>query len=159
MKIVVLELSELEDRPSLLVVVMFSPIIYIEDRMYRTPCSLKRLNVIDGDWRLLSFRNHKVDESIEKDCRTARRRTGAYIIIIQNIVNFDSDKASSMARAVWGSSPYKIILERNTKGFAKYNQPYPNQFLSLQHGMISKFSATKGQWFNSFLLQVENHSS
>ena len=34
-KMVVLELGGLEDRPSLLVAVMFSLIIYIENRMYR----------------------------------------------------------------------------------------------------------------------------
>ncbi|HDK1814859.1 TPA: conjugal transfer protein TraC, partial [Escherichia coli] len=52
-KMVVLELGGLEDRPSLLVAVMFSLIIYIENRMYRTPRNLKKLNVIDEGWRLL----------------------------------------------------------------------------------------------------------
>lgn len=41
-KMVVLELGGLEDRPSLLVAVMFSLIIYIENRMYRTPRNLKK---------------------------------------------------------------------------------------------------------------------
>lgn len=53
---VVLELGGLEDRPSLLVAVMFSLIIYIENRMYRTPRNLKKLNVIDEGWRLLDFK-------------------------------------------------------------------------------------------------------
>lgn len=53
---VVLELGGLEDRPSLLVAVMFSLIIYIENRMYRTPRTLKKLNVIDEGWRLLDFK-------------------------------------------------------------------------------------------------------
>ncbi|EPB6659993.1 type IV secretion system protein TraC, partial [Escherichia coli] len=65
-KMVVLELGGLEDRPSLLVAVMFSLIIYIENRMYRTPRNLKKLNVIDEGWRLLDFKNHKVGEFIEK---------------------------------------------------------------------------------------------
>ena len=77
-KMVVLELGGLEDRPSLLVAVMFSLIIYIENRMYRTPRNLKKLNVIDEGWRLLDFKNHKVGEFIEKGYRTARRHTGAY---------------------------------------------------------------------------------
>lgn len=55
-KMVVLELGGLEDRPSLLVAVMFSLIIYIENRMYRTPRNLKKLNVIDEGWRLLDFK-------------------------------------------------------------------------------------------------------
>ncbi|WP_244578443.1 conjugal transfer protein TraU [Escherichia coli] len=53
-KMVVLELGGLEDRPSLLVAVMFSLIIYIENRMYRTPRNLKKLNVIDEGWRLFA---------------------------------------------------------------------------------------------------------
>ncbi len=93
---VVLELGGLEDRPSLLVAVMFSLIIYIENRMYRTPRNLKKLNVIDEGWRLLDFKNHKVGEFIEKGYRTARRHTGAYITITQNIVDFDSDKAAGV---------------------------------------------------------------
>ncbi|WP_445544422.1 TraG/VirB4 family ATPase, partial [Escherichia coli] len=98
-KMVVLELGGLEDRPSLLVAVMFSLIIYIENRMYRTPRNLKKLNVIDEGWRLLDFKNRKVGEFIQKGYRTCRRHTGAYITITQNIVDFDSDKASSAARA------------------------------------------------------------
>ncbi|KAA1963630.1 hypothetical protein EA206_25900, partial [Escherichia coli] len=75
--------------------------------MYRTPRNLKKLNVIDEGWRLLDFKNRKVGEFIEKGYRTARRHTGANITITQNIVDFDSDKASSAARAAWGNSSYK----------------------------------------------------
>ncbi|CST59693.1 conjugal transfer ATP-binding protein TraC [Shigella sonnei] len=158
-KMVVLELGGLEDRPSLLVAVMFSLIIYIENRMYRTPRNLKKLNVIDEGWRLLDFKNRKVGEFIQKGYRTCRRHTGAYITITQNIVDFDSDKASSAARAAWGNSSYKIILKQSAKEFAKYNQLFPDQFQPLQRDMIGKFGAAKDQWFSSFLLQVENHSS
>ncbi|ECZ8128424.1 type IV secretion system protein TraC [Salmonella enterica] len=158
-RMVVLELGGLEDRPSLLVAVMFSLIIYIENRMYRTPRNLKKLNVIDEGWRLLDFKNRKVGDFIEKGYRTARRHTGAYITITQNIVDFDSDKASSAARAAWGNSSYKIILKQSAKEFAKYNQLYPDQFPQLHREMIEKFGAAKDQWFSSFLLQVENHSS
>ncbi len=142
-RMVVLELGGLEDRPSLLVAVMFSLIIYIENRMYRTPRNLKKLNVIDEGWRLLDFKNHKVGEFIEKGYRTARRHTGAYITITQNIVDFDSDKASSAARAAWGNSSYKIILKQSAKEFAKYNQLYPEMQKALdsrvyfdQHGVL-----------------------
>ncbi|EHQ3167054.1 type IV secretion system protein TraC, partial [Salmonella enterica] len=127
--------------------------------MYRTPRNLKKLNVIDEGWRLLDFKNRKVGDFIEKGYRTARRHTGAYITITQNIVDFDSDKASSAARAAWGNSSYKIILKQSAKEFAKYNQLYPDQFPQLHREMIEKFGAAKDQWFSSFLLQVENHSS
>ncbi|MED5772116.1 DUF5934 domain-containing protein [Enterobacter kobei] len=55
-RMVVLELGGLEDRPSLLVAVMFSLILYIENRMYRTPRSLKnRVLGADGHDRCGTF--------------------------------------------------------------------------------------------------------
>ncbi len=102
-RMVVLELGGLESRPSLLIAVMFSLIIYIENRMYQSPRGLKKLNVIDEGWKLLDFKNEKVGQFIEKGYRTARRHTGAYITITQNIVDFDSPTASSAARAAWGT--------------------------------------------------------
>ncbi|WP_396271604.1 hypothetical protein [Klebsiella pneumoniae] len=52
-RMVVLELGGQESRPSLLIAVMFSLIIYIENRMYQSPRGLKKLNVIDEGWKLL----------------------------------------------------------------------------------------------------------
>lgn len=158
-RMVVLELGGLEDRPSLLVAVMFSLILYIENRMYRTPRSLKKLNVIDEGWRLLDFKNNKVGAFIEKGYRTARRHTGSYITITQNIVDFDSDAASSAARAAWGNSSYKIILKQSAKEFAKYNQLYPDQYPQLQRDMIARFGSAKDNWFSSFMLSVEHLTS
>jgi conjugal transfer ATP-binding protein TraC len=112
-RMVVLELGGLESRPSLLVAVMFSLIIYIENRMYQSPRSLKKLNVIDEGWRLLDFKNEKVGTFIEKGT-APRRHTGSYITITQNIVDFDSP-ASSAARAAWGNSSYKAILKQSAK--------------------------------------------
>ncbi|HCN3017022.1 TPA: hypothetical protein N6R84_005206, partial [Escherichia coli] len=54
-----------QDKPDLLVAVMFSLIIYIEDKMYRTPRSLKKCCTIDEGWKLLNFKNEKVGEFIE----------------------------------------------------------------------------------------------
>ncbi|HEJ7857737.1 TPA: type IV secretion system protein TraC [Serratia marcescens] len=158
-RMVVLELGGLEDRPSLLVAVMFSLILYIENRMYRTPRSLKKLNVIDEGWRLLDFKNEKVGKFIEKGYRTARRHSGSYITITQNIVDFDSDTASSAARAAWGNSSYKIILKQSAKEFAKYNQLYPDQYSQMQRDMIARFGNAKDQWFSSFMLSVEHLTS
>lgn len=158
-RMVVLELGGLEDRPSLLVAVMFSLILYIENRMYRTPRSLKKLNVIDEGWRLLDFKNNKVGAFIEKGYRTARRHTGSYITITQNIVDFDSETASSAARAAWGNSSYKIILKQSAKEFAKYNQLYPDQYSQLQRDMIKGFGSAKDNWFSSFMLSVEHLTS
>lgn len=158
-RMVVLELGGLESRPSLLIAVMFSLIIYIENRMYQSPRGLKKLNVIDEGWKLLDFKNEKVGQFIEKGYRTARRHTGAYITITQNIVDFDSPTASSAARAAWGNSSYKAILKQSAKEFAKYNQLYPDQFSKLEKDMINGFGSAKEQWFSSFMLQVEANCS
>lgn len=96
---------------------------------------------------------------IEKGYRTARRHTGAYITITQNIVDFDSPTASSAARAAWGNSSYKAILKQSAKEFAKYNQLYPDQFSKLEKDMINGFGSAKEQWFSSFMLQVEANCS
>ena len=158
-RMVVLELGGLESRPSLLIAVMFSLIIYIENRMYQSPRSLKKLNVIDEGWKLLDFKNEKVGQFIEKGYRTARRHTGAYITITQNIVDFDSPTASTAARAAWGNSSYKSILKQSAKEFAKYNQLYPHQFSKREQDMINSFGSAKEQWFSSFMLQVEANCS
>lgn len=157
-RMVVLELGGLESRPSLLVAVMFSLIIYIENRMY-TSRTVKKLNVIDEGWKLLDFKNKKVGTFIEKGYRTARRHNGSYITITQNIVDFDSPEASSAARAAWGNSSYKIILKQSAKEFAKYNQLYPDQYKPFERDMIAKFGSAKEQWFSSFMLSVEAQSS
>ncbi|HHD1954676.1 TPA: type IV secretion system protein TraC, partial [Klebsiella pneumoniae] len=115
--------------------------------------------VIDEGWRLLDFKNEKVGTFIEKGYRTARRHTGAYITITQNIVDFDSPTASSAARAAWGNSSYKAILKQSAKEFAKYNQLYPDQFSKLEKDMINGFGSAKEQWFSSFMLQVEANCS
>ncbi|MBW3478479.1 type IV secretion system protein TraC [Hafnia paralvei] len=158
-RMVVLELGGLESRQSLLVAVMFSLIIYIENRMYDTPRTVKKLNVIDEGWKLLDFKNQKVGTFIEKGYRTARRHNGSYITITQNIVDFDSPEASSAARAAWGNSSYKAILKQSAKEFAKYNQLYPDQFKPFERDMIAKFGSAKKQWFSSFMLSVEAQSS
>lgn len=158
-RMVVLELGGLESRPSLLVAVMFSLIIYIENRMYQSPRSHKKLCVIDEGWKLLNFKNNKVGDFIEKGYRTARRHFGAYITITQNIKDFDSPDASSAARAAWSNSSYKVILMQDAQEFKKYNQSYPDQFTKLEQDVIAKFASAKDQWFSSFLLIVGSKSS
>lgn len=96
------ELGGLQDKPDLLVAVMFSLIIYIEDKMYRTPRSLKKCCTIDEGWKLLNFKNEKVGQFIETGYRTVRRHRGAFITISQNIKDFDADDASGAAKSGLG---------------------------------------------------------
>ncbi|CNI65254.1 type IV secretion system protein TraC [Yersinia aleksiciae] len=158
-RMVVLELGGLESRPSLLVAVMFSLIIYIENRMYQSSRDLKKLCVIDEGWKLLNFKNKKVGDFIEKGYRTARRHYGAYITITQNLKDFDSPDASSAARAAWSNSSYKSIMKQAVQEFKNYNQAYPNQYSKLEQDVIAKFGSAKDQWYSSFMLIVEGKSS
>ncbi len=82
------------------IAVMFSLIIYIENRMHQSPRGLKKLNVIDEAGRLMISRMKKWG-SLSRKATVPRRHTGAYITITQNIVDFDSPTASSAACAAW----------------------------------------------------------
>lgn len=158
-RFIVLELGGLQDKPDLLVAVMFSLIIYIEDKMYRTPRSLKKCCIIDEGWKLLNFKNDKVGQFIETGYRTVRRHLGAFITISQNIKDFDADDASSAAKAAWGNSAFKVILKQDASEFKAYNQNRPNQFSELERSVISKFGDAKDQWFSSFMLRINDTCS
>ncbi|MGV4410063.1 TraG/VirB4 family ATPase, partial [Citrobacter freundii] len=158
-RFIVLELGGLQDKPDLLVAVMFSLIIYIEDKMYRTPRSLKKCCTIDEGWKLLNFKNEKVGQFIETGYRTVRRHRGAFITISQNIKDFDADDASGAAKAAWGNSAFKVILKQDASEFKQYNQNRPNQFSELERSVIGKFGDAKDQWFSSFMLRINDTCS
>ncbi|MGA5657866.1 type IV secretion system protein TraC [Rahnella contaminans] len=158
-RMIVLELGGLQDKPALLAAVMFSLIIYIEDKMYRSPRSQKKCCTIDEGWKLLNFKNEKVGAFIETGYRTVRRHLGSFITISQNIKDFDADDASSAAKAAWGNSAFKVVLKQDTAEFKAYNQNRENQFSEHERQVIEKFGDAKDQWFSSFMLRINDTSS
>lgn len=158
-RMIVLEMGSLENRPALLVAVMFSLIIYIEEKMYHSSRSLKKCCAIDEGWKLLDFKNPKVGDFIEKGYRTVRRHNGAFITITQNIKDFDSEKASSAAKAAWGNSSFKVIAKQDTAEFKTYCEKNASQFSDLERQIIERFGAAKDQWFSSFMLRIGATSS
>ena len=158
-RMVVLELGGLQDKPSLLAAVMFSLIIYIEDKMYRSPRSQKKCCTIDEGWKLLNFKNEKVGSFIETGYRTVRRHLGSFITISQNIKDFDADDASTAAKAAWGNSAFKVVLKQDTAEFKQYNQKRPDQFSEQQREIIARFGDAKDQWFSSFMLRINDTTS
>jgi len=158
-RMVVLELGGLQNKPALLAAVMFSLIIYIEDKMYRSSRSQKKVCCIDEGWKLLNFKNEKVGSFIETGYRTVRRHTGSFITISQNIKDFDADEASSAAKAAWGNSAFKVVLKQDASEFKIYNQNRPNQFSELERQVIGRFGDAKDQWFSSFMLRINDTSS
>lgn len=155
-KYVVLELGGLSDKPDLLAAVMFSLMIYIEGKMYRSPRSQKKLCVIDEAWALISGGNVKTEHFIEKGYRTVRRHLGAFLTITQNIKDFEASRA---AQAAWGNSSTKITLKQDTSEFKQYNRRNDGQFSETEQQVISRFGSAKDNWFSSFMLKIDDCSS
>lgn len=158
-RLIVLEMGSLGKRPDLLVAVMFSLIVYIEDKMYHSPRTLRKVCAIDEGWKLLNFKNRKVGEFIETGYRTVRRHLGAFITISQNIKDFDSVDASSAAKAAWGNSAFKIIAKQDASEFKTYCERNPSQFNEYEKKIIGRFGDAKEQWFSSFMLRINDTSS
>jgi conjugal transfer ATP-binding protein TraC len=155
-KYVVLELGGLSDKPDLLAAVMFSLMIYIEGKMYRSPRSQKKLCVIDEGWALISGGNEKTEHFIEKGYRTVRRHRGAFLTITQNIKDFEASRA---AQAAWGNSSTKCTLKQDSSEFKLYNRRNEGQFSEFEQRVIGRFGAAKDNWFSSLMLKIDDSTS
>lgn len=155
----VLEMGGLQNKPDLLAAVMFSMMIFIEQRMYLSPRDIKKAAIIDEGWKLLDSDNSFVGKFIEGGYRTARKYRGAYITISQGIEDFDGDAASVAAKAAWSNSSFKIILRQNLEAFRKYNQRNPDQFHVLERTVIEGFPSAKDAHFSAFMLRVAGQVS
>ncbi|HHR5944742.1 TPA: type IV secretion system protein TraC [Providencia alcalifaciens] len=155
----VLEMGGLQNKPDLLAAVMFSMMIFIEQRMYLSPRNVKKVAVIDEGWKLLDSKSSFVGDFIENGYRTARKYRGAYITISQGIYDFDGEAASAAAKAAWGNSSYKIILRQNVEAFRSYNQKNPDQFTPFERRIIESFPAAQDANFSALLLRVAGKNS
>lgn len=155
----VLEMGGLQNKPDLLAAVMFSMMIFIQQRMYLTPRSIKKLAAIDEGWKLLDNKSRFVADFIEGGYRTARKYGGSYITISQGIEDFDGDGASTAAKAAWSNSSFKIILRQNMEAFRKYNQKNPEQFNPVERAIIEGFPAAGDAHFSAFMLRIAGRSS
>ncbi|MEX6120391.1 type IV secretion system protein TraC [Providencia hangzhouensis] len=155
----VLEMGGLQNKPDLLAAVMFSMMIFIQQRMYLTARSIKKLAAIDEGWKLLDNKSSFVADFIESGYRTARKYGGSYITISQGIDDFDGDGASTAAKAAWSNSSFKIILRQNMEAFRKYNQKNPDQFNPVERAIIEGFPAAGDAHFSAFMLRIAGRSS
>lgn len=104
----------------------------------------------------LTLRHYRVFISY---CSPSKKKSRADILEMENLVKIiraSLQGASITTQAVDAQAFIDIVGE-----MINHNPDslYPDQFLPLQRDMIGKFGAAKDQWFSSFLLQVENHSS
>lgn len=155
----VLEMGGLQNKPDLLAAVMFSMMIFIEQRMYLSPRNVKKVAIIDEGWKLLDNKSSFVGDFIEGGYRTARKYFGAYITISQGIEDFDGEQASSAAKAAWSNSSFKIILRQNLEAFRKYNQRNNDQFTPMERAIIEGFPAAQDAHFSAFMLRIAGLSS
>ncbi|GCG26784.1 TraC family protein [Escherichia coli] len=104
----------------------------------------------------LTLRHYRVFISY---CSPSKKKSRADILEMENLVKIiraSLQGASITTQTVDAQAFIDIVGE-----MINHNPDslYPDQFLPLQRDMIGKFGAAKDQWFSSFLLQVENHSS
>lgn len=155
----VLEMGKLKNKPDLLAAVMFSMMIYVEQRMFLSDRTENKACIIDEAWKLLSKDNKRAEDFIENGYRTARKYEAAYITITQGIEDFDGDKASGAAKAAWANSSFKIILRQNRDAFRKYNQKNPDQFNEYARQVIENFPAAREAHFSAFMLRYGGYES
>lgn len=152
----VLELLSLENKPKLLSAVLFSLILSIQQKMYHSPRSLKKVCIIDEAWRLLGGSNPHAAKFIETGYRTVRRHRGAFITITQGIKDFT---ASQEAEAAWNNSGTKITLLQDAKAFKTYLAENPEQFNDTEKEVIRYFQKAIDTGFSSLLISIGEVSS
>lgn len=131
----VLELLSLENQPHLLSAILYSLILAIQEKMYHSPRSLKKVAIIDEAWRLFSGSNPHAARFIETGYRTVRRHRGAFITITQGIKDFTGTKdqaAPPAAAAAWDCSGTKVTLLQEAKAFKTYLNSNPDQFSEVE---------------------------
>lgn len=152
----VLELLSLEKTPKLMSAILFSLILAIQEKMFHSSRSLKKLCIIDEGWRLLSGSNPHAAKFIETGYRTVRKHKGAFVTITQGILDFTQSRE---AEAAWNNSATKITLLQDAKAFKTYLQKNPDQFTETEKEVIRYFSKARDTGFSSLLVSIGEQGS
>jgi len=156
MQFVVTELGDLRQTGDLLMAVLFTLMIWVESTMYMTPRNIRKLNLIDEGWKLLSASSQKVTQFIEEGYRTARRHNGSFGTVTQAV----SDKnLSTAALAAYNNSSFKFTLMQDAKSFASFVKEEPNIYSDLEIELIKKFPPARNVGYSSLLLNMGGISS
>ncbi|WP_336794859.1 type IV secretion system protein TraC [Pantoea anthophila] len=158
----VLELLSLENQPHLLSAILYSLILAIQEKMYHSPRSLKKVAIIDEAWRLFSGSNPHAARFIETGYRTVRRHRGAFITITQGIKDFTGTKdqaAPPAAAAAWDCSGTKVTLLQDAKAFKTYLNSNPDQFSEVETQVIRGFQPARDTGFSSVMISTGENSS
>jgi len=155
-KFVVLELGELEAKGDLLKAVLFALISDIEETMYHSDRTLRKMCVIDEAWRLLGDDNKVTADFIEKGYRTVRRHNGSFVAITQSCNDF---QASTAARAAWNNSQLKLTLYQDAKAFDDFISEHPEYYSAYEQTLIKGFGPAKSEGFSSVMLNAGSVTS
>lgn len=156
MQFVVTELGDLRQTGDLLMAVLFTLMIWVESTMYMTPRDIKKMNLIDEGWKLLSASSPKVTQFIDEGYRTVRRHNGSFGTVTQAV----SDKnLSTAALAAYNNSSFKFTLMQDAKAFASFLEDEPHLYSELEIELIKKFPAARKVGYSSLLLNMGEISS
>ncbi len=148
-KLTVLEMGGLGSNKELLTIVLFVMIVIIQGQFYQSDRRLRKQCVIDEAWRFLKdSANPIAAEFIEQGFRTARKHSGGFSVITQNLMDTSN---SVCGQAIEASSDTKIIMRQGN--FKDYIAKYPDRFNPLQQQMIASFGEAKMQGFSSLMIQ------
>ena len=148
---VVLELQELEEKPELMRLVLFSIMSLINRKFYLTERSIPKLCVIDEAWRFFTGEDEGVKKFINTGVRTARKHNGSYVIITQILGDFFKNDTTE---AIWNCSEYKYIMYQNPTAFNDLVAEKPNLFDGYQQRMIKHFKPAQANGFSEFMVQA-----
>lgn len=153
--LVVLEMGGLESNPELLTIVMFVMIVIIQGQFYHSDRRIQKRCVIDEAWRFLAAGSNEIAANfIEQGFRTARKHTGGFAVITQQL----SDTSKTVqGQAIAASSDTKIIMRQGA--FKEYMEAHPERFSPLQVAMIESFGEAKTQGFSNLMIQFGNQYS
>lgn len=161
-KFTVLELLNLENRPALMSAVLYSIILAVQQKMYKSPRDMKKICIIDEAWRLLSGGNTEAAKFIETGYRTVRRHRGSFVTITQGISDFVGLKdspPSAEAAAVWNCSANKITLLQDKQTFNDFIKDNPAYFSSMEESVIKGFRKASQGGFSSVFIQSGGNAS
>lgn len=149
---VVLEMGALKSNPDLLTIVMFVMIVIIQGQFYHSDRKRQKRCIIDEAWQFLKAGSNPLTAGfIEQGFRTARKHTGGFAVITQNL---NDTMGTLQGQAIAASSDTKIIMRQGE--FKKYVQKNPEHFTPLEATMIESFGEAKTQGFSNLMIQFGN---
>lgn len=152
---VVLEMGGLESNPELLTIVMFVMIVIIQGQFYHSDRRVQKRCIIDEAWRFLAAGSNVIAAKfIEQGFRTARKHTGGFAVITQQL---EDTSKTVQGQAIASSADTKIIMRQGS--FKAYMEKHPDSFNPLQVSMIESFGEAKTQGFSNLMIQFGNSFS